>query len=72
MITAENIQSRIAQAIRESELSQSEIARRIGVRQPTIAQYISGKTKPNIETVARLCKTLDLDPAYILCLTENE
>ena len=71
MITAENIQSRIAQAIRESELSQSEIARRIGVRQPTIAQYISGKTKPNIETFARLCKTLDLDPAYILCLTEN-
>ncbi|MCI8499322.1 MAG: helix-turn-helix transcriptional regulator [Clostridia bacterium] len=68
MITLEQIQKRLAEAIKQSGLSQSEIARRLGIKHPQISCYVHGKKLPALDTLANLCKILDVDANYILCL----
>ncbi len=72
MITIEQIQKRLANEIRQSGLSQTEIAKKINVKQPTIGQYLSGRAMPALDTFANLCAALDLDPSEILCLDKKE
>ncbi len=72
MITLEHIQQKLVQEIKQSGLSQTEIAKRIGVKQPTVGQYVSGRAMPALDTFAKLCAVLDLDPAEILCLSDHE
>lgn len=72
MITYAQIHKRLAEAIKESGLTQTEIARRLGVTQSTIAQYLAGRALPAPDTFANLCKILDADANYILCQNENE
>lgn len=71
MITLEQIRERLAEAIRNSGMTQTELARRLGIRQPTIGQYLSGRSMPALDTFANLCKLLDLDANDILCLDEH-
>lgn len=59
----------VKEAINYSRLSQSEVARRIGVSQQTMSNYLKGKILPAFDTFANLCEVLDLDPAEILCLS---
>ena len=70
MITLEQIQAKIAEAIRLCGLTQTEISKRLGISQPSIAHYIKGDKMPALDTFANLCAVLDLDPAEILCLTD--
>lgn len=70
MIVLKQIQEKIIQAIKESGLTQTELAKRLGIKQPTVGQYLSGRAMPALDTFANLCAILDLDPAEILCLSE--
>lgn len=72
MIVLAQIHDKIAEAIRESGLTQTAIAKRLGVSQQTIGQYLSGRAMPALDTFANLCAVLDLDPAEILCLNEYD
>lgn len=67
MITLEQIRERLKETIRQSGMSQSEIARKIGVHHSVIGQYLSGRAMPALDTFANLCKLLDVDTNYILC-----
>lgn len=40
--------------------SQKEIAERLGVSQPSYAQYESGKRKPKLETLSKIADALDI------------
>lgn len=71
MITLEQIRERLGEAIRNSGMTQTELARRLGIRQPTIGQYLSGRSMPALDTFANLCKVLDVDANDILCLDEH-
>ena len=68
MITLDQIRERLQESIRQSGMTQTEIAKRTGVIQQSIAQYMSGRALPALDTFANLCEVLDVDPAYILCL----
>ena len=74
MITLTQIKSKLQKAILDAvkynNISQAEIARRIGVKPQTMSNYLNGKIMPAYDTFANLCKVLDLDPAEILCLNE--
>ena len=70
MIVLKQIQDKIIQAIEESGLTQTELAKRLGVKQPTIGQYLSGRAMPALDTFANLCAVLDVDPSDILCLND--
>ncbi len=67
MISIEQIRERLKEAIKQSGLSQSEIARDINVHHSAIGQYLSGRSMPALDTLANLCKLLDVDTNYILC-----
>ena len=68
MITNSQISQRLIETIKQSGLSQTEIAKKLNIKQPTVAQYLSGRTMPALDTFANLCKLLDIDSAYVLCI----
>ena len=70
MITLINIKHKIAEAITQSGLTQTEIAKRLEVRQSNISHYVRGDKMPALDTFAKLCSTLDLDANEILCVDE--
>lgn len=70
MISLEIIKERLIEAIKRSELTQTEIAEKIGVGYRTVSHYVKGDKMPSLDTFANLCKVLDADPAYMLGLND--
>ncbi len=71
MVTLNQIQIKIKEAIKSSTLTQTEIAQKLGIKQPTIGQYISGRAMPALDTFANLCILLDLDANDIMCIADK-
>ena len=67
MINLEKIKIELQNAIKNSPKTQVEIAKKIGVKQQTVAQYLSGRAMPALDTFANLCAVLALDANEILC-----
>lgn len=66
MRNLDEIRVRLVDAIRKSGLTQKELANKIGVCQQSVAQYLSGRAMPALDTFANICIALELDPAEIL------
>lgn len=71
MITLNQIQKKLAECIKQSGLTQTELARRLGIKQQTISHYTKGDIMPALDTLANLCKIIDVSPAYILCFEDE-
>lgn len=71
MISIKDIQKQVSEALKLCGLTQTEIGKRIGVSQQTVSHYIKGDKMPSLDTLANLCKQLDLDPYEILCIKQN-
>lgn len=67
MITIESIRQRLSEVIKQSGITQTELAKKLNVTQSTIAHYIRGDILPALDTLANLCKMLDVDTNYVLC-----
>lgn len=67
MITLEQIQLRLAEAITQSGMKQSAIAKALNIKPTQICSYTKGRKLPALDTLANLCKLLDVDTNYILC-----
>ena len=65
-----DIQIRLRESIMNSAMSQKEIAAAIQVSQQTISKYMNKDVFPALDTLARLCKLLDVKSDYILGLSE--
>ncbi len=70
MINLEKIKIELQNAIKNSPKTQVELAKKIGVKQQTVAQYLSGRAMPALDTFANLCAVLDLDANEILCVAD--
>lgn len=68
MITLLQIQQQIADAIKQSGMTQTEIGKKLGVSQQSISHYVKGDKLPALDTLANLCVLLDVDPSDILCV----
>lgn len=71
MITLYDIQKKLAEAIKTCGQTQTALSKQLGIRQQTISHYIKGDIMPALDTLANLCKLLDLDANDILCLNES-
>ena len=69
MITIDKIQTKIKEAIRQSGLTQIELARRLGIKQQTVSAYVHQSKMPSLDTFANLCAVLDIDANEILCIS---
>ena len=70
MVVLSQIQEKIKEAIKRSGLSQTAIAKKLGVSQQTISHYVKGDKMPALDTLANLCEILDLDANDVLCITD--
>lgn len=68
MIKIEEIQKRLREAIEYSNLSQKEIAERLGVNPSTVSKYMRMDKYPSLDTFANLCEILDVSADEILGL----
>ena len=71
MITLIEIRKRLSETIRQSEMTQEQLAQQLHINQSQISCYIHGKKLPALDTLANLCKILDVDANYILCQDLN-
>lgn len=60
------ISENIKNEIETSGKTKTEIARAIGVSNPTITQYCTGRIQPTLATLSRLCNYLDCSADDIL------
>ena len=60
------ITENLKREIETSGKSKSEIARAIGVSNPTVSQYLSGRAQPTLATLSRLCNFMDCSADEIL------
>ena len=67
MITLDEIRRRLVESIRESGMTQTELARLLHISPATISHYMRGDKLPALDTLANLCRILDISPSYILC-----
>ena len=60
MIELKDIQKRLREEIKSSNLTQKEIAEKLGVNPSTISKYLRLDKFPAIDTFANLCEVLDV------------
>lgn len=66
MVTLEQIRTNLISEIKLSKMTQTELAKRLGIKQQTVGQYLSGRAMPALDTFANLCIVLDINPATVL------
>lgn len=60
------IGDRLRSRARELELSDSEVARRLGLNQTRYANYVAETREPDFETLLRICRVLGATPNELL------
>ena len=65
-----DIQLRLRESIKQSSLTQKEIAKKIGISPQTISKYMKENIFPALDTLAKLCFVLDVKADYILGLCD--
>lgn len=56
----EILRKNLAKYINESDMTQKEIAERLGVSKGAITNYLQGSNSPNIEILAKLCQIFEV------------
>jgi len=67
----EMISFNLKQEIELSGKTKTDIARAIGVSNPTVSQYLSGRIQPSLATLSKLCNYLNCSADDILCVKKE-
>lgn len=68
----DSFQNRLKQSIENSNLSQSEIARRLGIGRSTISGWLKGEYEPNSENIFKLARFFDVSEAWLLGFVDDK
>lgn len=61
---------RLRSILEYNNISQSSLARMIGLAQPTVNEYCNGKREPSFDILIKICKALDESADYLLGLED--
>jgi len=61
---------RLKELREDKGLSQTQLAKEMGVSQQTISQYEIGTAEPDIQTIKKLCNFFDVTAGYLLGIEE--
>ncbi len=64
-------QTRFNEALRYSDMKQTELAKAANVSKQCISDYKAGKSVPGIDTLVLLCRALDVSADYLLGLDDD-
>ena len=70
MITIQEIQKRLREAIEYSDISQKELAQKLGINPSTVSKYMRLDKYPSLDTFANICEILDVSADEILGLNK--
>ena len=70
MIKIEDIQKRLREAIEYGDITQKELAEKVGINPSTISKYMRLDKFPSLDTFANICEALDLSADEILGLNK--
>ena len=68
MIKIDDIQKRLRDEIKSANLSQKELANKLGINPSTVSKYLRLDKYPSLETFANICEILDVSADEILGL----
>ena len=66
----EVFKKRLLEALEDSKMSKTEIAKQIGVSPEMITQYFTTKKLPKLDTFTKIYKTLEVSADYLLGLKD--
>ena len=61
---------RLLELLDENDITQIELAKRIGITNVTISRYIGGERKPRIEIVVKMAEFFHVSTDYLLGLSD--
>lgn len=70
MIKIEEIQKRLRETIQYSNISQKELADKLGINPSTVSKYMRLDKYPSLDTFANICEILDVSADDILGLNK--
>ena len=70
MIDINEIQKRLREAIKYSNVSQKELAEKLEINPSTVSKYMRLDKYPSLDTFANICQILDLSADDILGLNK--
>ena len=62
----------LTRALAARGITQADLARELGVTQPTISDYVNAKKSPSRKNLAHLMGFLDLDPSELTAFSEKD
>lgn len=62
-VTVEELAARFRYYLGKADISQAELARRIGLKPPTISSWVHGVSAPTYDNICRACKEMGVDLA---------
>ena len=71
MITITEIQKRLREAIQYGNISQKELAEKLGINPSTVSKYMRLDKFPSLDTFANICQILDVSADDILGLNPS-
>ncbi len=71
MIKIEDIQKKLRNEIKNSSLTQKQIAEKLGINPSTVSKYLRLDKFPSLDTFANLCQILDVSADDILGLNDK-
>ncbi|MBQ7579091.1 MAG: helix-turn-helix transcriptional regulator [Clostridia bacterium] len=60
--------SRLKDTLKDKNLSQLALAKKIGMSQGVVNNYCTGKREPTLDVLIKICKTLNESADYLLGL----
>lgn len=66
-----DIMVRVRHQLKEQDLSQASFARQIEVSPQTLSAWMSGRNRPGVDDVIRMCEALRVSPSWLLTGTET-
>ena len=70
MVKIEDVQKRLREAIQYSNISQKELAEKLGINPSTVSKYMRLDKYPALDTFANICEILDVSADDILGLNK--
>ncbi len=70
METITKFRIRLIECLKYAHVSQTDLARTVGVSKQCISDYKAGKSMPSLDTLYLLCKALDVSADYLLGLED--
>lgn len=60
-----DMELRIDELLKEHDVSQSQLARDLGVKQPTVSRWVSGESSPPTKKLAEIAAYFKIDPLFL-------